>query len=159
MAELKQTMQVKIIDVTNINTKASPPNLWIGLPLKSSFLYWSKQPLYVFGLRHQFWLCFILSPSALLKVRMLVYDVIFSFWVLPVLINRPRWSPLYVQELWLIQGPPKRPDTFENLIEIKRVDENNWCLHFWKAYSMPFCAVSKKQSTMHLWRHNGWFLK
>ena len=24
-----------------------------------------------------------------------------------------------------IQGPPKRPDTFENLIEIKRVDENN----------------------------------
>ena len=25
----------------------------------------------------------------------------------------------------LIQGPPKRPDTFENLIEIKRVVENN----------------------------------
>ena len=49
-----------------------------------------------------------------------------------------------------IQGAPKRPDTFENLIEIKRVDENNRCLHFWKAYSMPFCAVSKKQSTMHL---------
>ena len=24
-----------------------------------------------------------------------------------------------------IQGAPKRPDTFENLIEIKRVDENN----------------------------------
>ena len=24
-----------------------------------------------------------------------------------------------------VQGPPKRPDTFENLIEIKRVDENN----------------------------------
>ena len=23
------------------------------------------------------------------------------------------------------QGAPKRPDTFENLIEIKRVDENN----------------------------------
>ena len=25
----------------------------------------------------------------------------------------------------IIQGAPKRPDTFENLIEIKRVDENN----------------------------------
>ena len=25
----------------------------------------------------------------------------------------------------VIQGSPKRPDTFENLIEIKRVDENN----------------------------------
>ena len=24
-----------------------------------------------------------------------------------------------------LQGLPKRPDTFENLIEIKRVDENN----------------------------------
>ena len=24
-----------------------------------------------------------------------------------------------------IQGAPKRPDTFENLIEIKRVDKNN----------------------------------
>ena len=24
-----------------------------------------------------------------------------------------------------IQGAPKRPDTFENLIEIKRVDQNN----------------------------------
>ena len=24
-----------------------------------------------------------------------------------------------------VQGAPKRPDTFENLIEIKRVDENN----------------------------------
>ena len=25
----------------------------------------------------------------------------------------------------IVQGAPKRPDTFENLIEIKRVDENN----------------------------------
>ena len=25
----------------------------------------------------------------------------------------------------IIQGAPKRPDTFENLIEIKRIDENN----------------------------------
>ena len=30
---------------------------------------------------------------------------------------------LFIQEF--IQGAPKRPDTFENLIDIKRVDENN----------------------------------
>ena len=30
-----------------------------------------------------------------------------------------------IKFLAFIQGPPKRPDTFENLIEIKRVDENN----------------------------------
>ena len=31
----------------------------------------------------------------------------------------------FLSKLSLIQGAPKRPDTFENLIEIKRVDENN----------------------------------
>ena len=31
----------------------------------------------------------------------------------------------YACTMPVLQGPPKRPDTFENLIEIKRVDENN----------------------------------
>ena len=32
---------------------------------------------------------------------------------------------LFCESFYDVQGPPKRPDTFENLIEIKRVDENN----------------------------------
>ena len=40
------------LNVTNINTKAGPPNRQICLPLNTSFLYESKrQP---FGRRHQF---------------------------------------------------------------------------------------------------------
>ena len=44
----------------------------------------------------------------------------------------------------IIQGAPKRPDTFESLIKIKPVDENRKCSHFWKAYSMPFCVEYAK---------------
>ena len=50
MVELGQT--TKKLIVTNINTKAGPPNGQIDLPLNSSFLYESKQP--PFGRRHQF---------------------------------------------------------------------------------------------------------
>ena len=36
--ELKESSSSKDVNVTNINTKAGPPNRRIGLPLNSSFL-------------------------------------------------------------------------------------------------------------------------
>ena len=49
---IKANSAGKNFNVTNINTKAGPPNHQISLPLNSSFLYESKrQP---FGRRHQF---------------------------------------------------------------------------------------------------------
>ena len=41
----------KNINVTNVTTKAGPPNRQTGLPLNSSFLYESKRP--TFERRHQ----------------------------------------------------------------------------------------------------------
>ena len=43
MVELKQNSAGKDLNVTNVNTKAGPPNCQIGLPLNSSFLYESKR--------------------------------------------------------------------------------------------------------------------
>ena len=62
--QIKANSAGKNLNVTNINTKAGPPNHQICLPLNSSFLYQSKRPQ--FGLRHQFQLCF--TPFTLSKI-------------------------------------------------------------------------------------------
>ena len=46
MAELKQNSAGKGLNVTNINTKAGPPNRQNGLTLHSLFLYEAKRPLF-----------------------------------------------------------------------------------------------------------------
>ena len=49
---IKANAAGKNLNVTNINTKAGPPNRRIGLTPNSSFLYETKGP--PFGRRHQF---------------------------------------------------------------------------------------------------------
>ena len=52
MATLKANSAGKNLNVTNINTKAGPPNRQTCLQPNNSFVYESKQPS--FGQRHQF---------------------------------------------------------------------------------------------------------
>ena len=49
---IKANSAGKTFNVTNIDTKAGPPNRQIGLPLNTSFLYESKKT--PFGRRHHF---------------------------------------------------------------------------------------------------------
>ena len=49
---IKANSADEILNITNTNTKAGPPNRRTCLPPNSSFLYESKRPS--FGRRHQF---------------------------------------------------------------------------------------------------------
>ena len=64
IVELQQNSAGKDLDITNIDTKAGPPNRQISLSLNSLLLSLSKQP--PFGKHQQFRLCF--TPLTLIQI-------------------------------------------------------------------------------------------
>ena len=77
LCRIKANSPGKILNFTNISTKAGPPNHQIGLPLNSSFLYELKRPPFGDAINFD---C-VSPPSSLhfYQLRMAVFVIILSF--------------------------------------------------------------------------------